>query len=156
MPTRSDGHSKRGFFAIGMEHTKTAANLGTLFRSADLFGAAFIFTVGRRYQRQSSDTMKTPRNMPLFHFTDLNHLYQTLPYDCQLVGIEMLPQARPIEWFVHPVRCVYLLGAEDNGLSKEAVQRSHHLIQLPGRASCNVAVAGSIVMFSRHLQWANK
>ena len=32
----------RGYYAIGIEHTKTAENVGTLWRSADLLGAAFI------------------------------------------------------------------------------------------------------------------
>ena len=43
-----------------------------------------------------------------------------------------------------------LLGAEDHGLSKAALARCQHLVQLPGRASLNVAVAGSIVLYDRH------
>lgn len=139
----------RGFFAIGIENGKTSYNIGTLFRSADLFDAAFIFTVGRRYKRQPSDVLKSWRHMPLFNFTDLNDLYSHLPYGCMLVGVEMKPEAISINSYKHPQRACYLLGAEDNGLSSEAQKRCNQLVVLPGRRSLNVSVAGSIVIFDR-------
>ncbi len=52
--------------------------------------------------------------------------------------------------FKHPERCVYLLGAEDIGLSKDAIDKCHKLVQLPGDYCMNVAVAGSIMMYDRH------
>jgi len=51
----------------------------------------------------------------------------------------------------HPRRCVYLLGAEDHGLSKKAMQQCHHLIKFKSQKSLNVSVAGSIVMYDRNL-----
>ena len=44
---------------------------------------------------------------------------------------------------------MYLLGAEDHGLSKKAIEKSHHLIKFKSELSVNVAVAGSIVMYDR-------
>lgn len=137
------------YFAIGIEHGKTEHNIGTLWRSAQIFGASYIFTIGRRYKRQSSDTLKTWANIPLFHYDNVDELYDNLPYDCQLVGIEILPGTIPLRNFVHPKRVCYLLGAEDHGLTKEAIEKCHHLIQLPGKFCLNVAVAGSIVMYDR-------
>jgi len=144
--------STRGFFAIGIEHGKTPQNIGTLWRSADLLGAQFIFTVGARYHAQSADTMKSWKNIPLFHYLTIDDLVDHLPNDCQLVGVELDPTARPLETFCHPNRCCYLLGAEDHGLTKEALNRSHLLVQLPGRFSMNVASAGTVVMYDRHLK----
>lgn len=43
----------------------------------------------------------------------------------------------------------YLLGAEDNGLTKEAISKCQELVYLPGERSLNVAVAGSIVLYDR-------
>ena len=140
----------RGYFAIGIENTKDAFNVGSLWRTADLFGAAFIFTIGRRYKTQASDTMKSARRVPLFHYADFEDFLGHLSHDAQLVGLELDPRAKPVESFCHPERAVYLLGAEDHGLSKTAIQRCQHLVQLPGRASLNVAVAGSIVLYDRH------
>lgn len=139
----------RGYFGIGIQNTKTEVNTGTLWRSAKLLGASFIFTIGRRYQRQVSDTLKAYRSIPLYNYVDFNSFYSHLPYNCFLIGIELDEKASLLKNFMHPERCVYLLGAEDNGLTKEAISKCHKLIQLPGEFSMNVAVAGSIVMYDR-------
>lgn len=139
-----------GYFAIGIEHTKTETNVGTLLRSAHSFGAAFVFTIGRRYKKQASDTPKTYRHIPLFHFDTVDDLRRHLPYDCQLVGVELTNSSRPLPNYAHPKRACYLLGAEDHGLTKEAIIACHSVVQVPGASMClNVAVAGSIVMYDR-------
>jgi tRNA G18 (ribose-2'-O)-methylase SpoU len=139
----------RGFCAIGIEHGKNVLNVGSLWRSADLLGAAFMFTIGRRYRRQASDTMKSWRSIPLFNFESLADLYAHLPYDTQLVGVELDGRARPLAGFLHPERAVYLLGSEDNGLGHDTLVRCGHIVQLPGRQSMNVSCAGSIVLYDR-------
>jgi tRNA G18 (ribose-2'-O)-methylase SpoU len=139
----------RGYFGIGIEHTKTEQNVGTLWRSAQLMGASFIFTIGRRYKKQASDTSKTWRTVPLYNYDTFNQFYSSMPHDCMLIGVELDERAHPIKTFVHPERCIYLLGAEDNGLTKQAITACHSLIVLPGDHSMNVSVAGSIVMYDR-------
>lgn len=146
----------RGFFAIGILHNRTPANLGTLWRSAQMYDAAFIFTVGARYRRQASDTPKTPRHKPLFHFRDLDDLVEHLPDACPLVGIELHRDAHMLAAYRHPERACYLLGAEDHGLTNEAIERCHELVQIEGPKpqSLNVSVAGSLVMHDRWLRGA--
>lgn len=46
---------KRGYFGIGVFHGKNEQNIGTLWRSANIMGADFIFTIGKRYSRQCTD-----------------------------------------------------------------------------------------------------
>ena len=75
-----------------------------------------------------------------------------MPFDCRLIGVELDQKAIPVTTFVHPERCIYLLGAEDHGLTKEALEKCHHLVQLPGDYCMNVAVAGSIIMYDRTLK----
>lgn len=145
-------NSTRGYFGIGIEHGKCEMNIGTLWRSADLMGAAFIFTVGRRYKRQASDTAHAWRRIPLYNYADLDDLWAHLPFTCRVVGIELTPEAQPLADYLHWERAIYLLGAEDHGLSKEALHRSHDLIRLPGDRSMNVSVAGSIVMYDRSVR----
>jgi tRNA G18 (ribose-2'-O)-methylase SpoU len=139
----------RGFFGIGIERSKTPMNVGTLWRSAGILGAAFIFTVGHRYPKQASDTIKAWRHIPLWTFDTLDDLYEHLPFDCQLVGVEMDDRASTLAEFKHPERACYLLGAEDHGLTRDALDRCHRLVKLPGLYSLNVAVAGSIVLYDR-------
>ena len=56
-----------GFFGIGIVTGKTQANLGTLWRSAFMLGAAYIFTVGSRNAwEKAADTYKAWRRLPAF------------------------------------------------------------------------------------------
>ena len=41
-----EGASDAGFFAVGVYNSKSADNVGTLWRSAFQLGAAYIFTIG--------------------------------------------------------------------------------------------------------------
>jgi tRNA G18 (ribose-2'-O)-methylase SpoU len=139
----------RGYFAIGIERTKTEMNVGTLWRSAHLLGAAYVFTIGRRYSRQASDTTRAWKSIPLFHYGTFDEMYSNMPHDCRLIGVELDPNAKALPSFVHPERCIYLLGAEDHGLTKATLARCHALVQLPGFASMNVSAAGTCVMYDR-------
>lgn len=139
----------KGYFGIGIDHPKHEVNVGTLWRTAQIFGAAFVFTVGRRYKAQASDTIATPHHVPLFHFTTVVDLIEHLPWSAPLVGVELDENATPIERFRHPDRAVYLLGAEDHGLTTDALSRCHYLTQLPGYTCMNVAAAGSILLYDR-------
>jgi len=138
----------RGYFAIGICNGKAAVNQGTLWRSAYQLGAAYVFTVGRRYKKQHSDTTKTWRHVPMFNwekFGDMN-----VPMDCVLVGVET--GGKPLPEFEHPERAIYLLGAEDHGLPKEILSKCKSAVSIPavGLESYNVSVAGSIIMYDRH------
>jgi tRNA G18 (ribose-2'-O)-methylase SpoU len=137
------------FFGIGIQNGKTPENLGVLWRSAQNLGASFIFTIGNRYPKQESETHNAVKAMPYFHYDTFADFYTHLPKGARLVGVEMHETSEPLETFEHPRRCVYLLGAEDHGLSKEAIEKSHFLVQFPSEMSLNVAVAGSIVLYDR-------
>lgn len=140
---------EQGFFGIGIQNGKTPENLGVLWRSAQNLGASFIFTIGNRYAKQACDTHKAIGAMPYFHYENFNDFFNNLPKGAMLVGVELNEKALQLETFEHPKRCVYLLGAEDHGLSKIAVDKSHHLVKFKSELSLNVSVAGSIIMYDR-------
>ena len=139
------------FFGIGILHGKTPENLGVLWRTAQNMGASFIFTIGKRYAHQASDTHNAVKSLPYYHYKDFEDFYSHLPKGVRIVGVEKDERAVNLETFKHPKRCVYLLGAEDHGLSQEALNRSHFLVQFSSIYSLNVAVAGSIVLYDRSL-----
>ena len=141
--------NKRGYFGIGIFHGKTETNIGTLWRSAAILGADFIFTIGRRYKQQCSDTMKAPRHIPLYNYKDYDDFFAHVPYDCPVVAVELSDNSIPLKKYVHPERCIYLLGAEDYGLPKNILNRCRETVQLIGDYCMNVATAGSIVMYDR-------
>ncbi len=140
---------ERGFFEIGVYHPKTEHNIGTLWRSAYQLGASGIFTIGKRYKKQHSDTYKTPRHIPLRHFKTMDNFLAQRPHGVRLVAAEM--PGVPISSFSHPLQAIYLLGAEDHGLPPDVIEKCDCIVALEAvcMPSYNVAVAGSIVMYNR-------
>eukprot|EP01012_Entosiphon_sulcatum_P057575 TRINITY_DN81376_c0_g1_i1.p1 TRINITY_DN81376_c0_g1~~TRINITY_DN81376_c0_g1_i1.p1 ORF type:complete len:340 (-),score=40.58 TRINITY_DN81376_c0_g1_i1:2-1000(-) len=141
-----------GYFGIGIVRGKTEFNHGTLWRSAYQMGAAFTYTIGAKYCKRTdkiADTTFATQRIPAWQFEDFSSFATTLPFGAPLVAIEMGGQ--PLETFRHPLCCVYVLGAEDNGLASSVLEMCHHVVSLPSvrMTSYNVAVAGSIVMYDR-------
>jgi tRNA G18 (ribose-2'-O)-methylase SpoU len=144
---------RRGFYGIGIWQHMHESNVGGLMRSAYAFGASFVFTIGRRYHRTAADTPNTPRQLPLFHFADLDDCRGHLPLACPLVGVEIAHNARPLHLFCHPDCACYLLGRESGGLPEKVLAQCHHIVQIPFTSIClNVSSAASIVLFHRAAQ----
>jgi tRNA G18 (ribose-2'-O)-methylase SpoU len=141
----------RGYFGIGIEAGKTPANVGGLWRSAHAFGAAFIFTVGHRYpdRYQATDTTKADRHVPLYEYADFASLRVSAPRGVRLVGVEQDTHAAELPEYTHPDRAIYLLGAEDWGISAGVLDQLDDLIQIPTQFCLNVATAGSVVLYDR-------
>jgi tRNA G18 (ribose-2'-O)-methylase SpoU len=139
----------RGFFGLVLYRPKTKFNVGSLLRTADVLGASFFVTVGARYERQASDTYRSTKRIPLWHFDDWATFLEMRPTDCPLVAVELDRKATDIRRFHHPERAAYVLGAEDDGLPPSVIGSCNHLVKLLGVASYNVAVAGSIVLYHR-------
>lgn len=139
---------KRGYYAIGIYEPKTETNIGTLWRSAHNMGADYIFTIGKRYQKERGDTTKAWRHLPLYSFTDWQDFITHLPMDVELVFIEQTEEAHNLKNFSHPERAIYILGAEDYGVPVE-LMRGHRKVFIDTPMCLNVAVAGSITMYDR-------
>lgn len=139
----------QGFYGIGMVNNVNGLNIGTLWRTAYILGAAFIFTVDKKYKGQASDVTATWTRIPLYQYDTIEELKNNLPYSTKLVGVELTDDARPLAEYFHPERAVYLLGNEQIGLSEAVLAQCHDIICLPGHYSLNVAVAGSIVAHDR-------
>ena len=137
------------YHAIGVFRGKTHHNIGTLWRSAYILGASYIFTVDGKYKKQSSDVLRTWSRIPLFTYKTFEDLLENIPFDCRLIGVEIDDRAEMLHEFEHPKRAIYLLGAEDSGLPEFVKEKCHFLIKLPGNSSLNVGVTGSIVLHDR-------
>ena len=139
----------RGFFEMGIYNTKSSLNVGTLWRSAYQLGASGIFTIGKRYKRQASDTLKTYRHVPMREYQTFDEFINNRPKGAMLIAVEM--GGVQLSDFHHPQQAIYLLGAEDNGISHNILRQCNHVISIESvrTQSYNVAVAGSIVMYHR-------
>jgi tRNA G18 (ribose-2'-O)-methylase SpoU len=144
----------RGYFAVGAERISKPLNLGNLMRSAHAFGASFVFTVAAHRTIAASpedlakaDTSKAPDHMPYYVWDDIAQM--ALPQGCELVGIELTPDAVDLPSFRHPLRAAYVLGAERGSLTPAMIARCHHIVRIPTQFCINVATAGAIVMYDR-------
>jgi tRNA G18 (ribose-2'-O)-methylase SpoU len=144
----------RGYFGIGIEAAKNSLNVGGLWRSAYNLGAAFIFTIGHRYKREPADVNKAWRHVPLWTFKNLADFKTHIPRECRIVTVENNGKTIPLPRFVHPERAVYLLGAEDYGLSDEARALCKTAVVIPSKYCLNVATTGSIIMYDRLVKGA--
>lgn len=145
-------YESEGFYGIGVMHMEDEQNIGTLWRSAFILGASFIFTVDRKYKKQASDVTSAWSKIPLYHYDSIGDLKKHLPHSTQLVGVELNEDSVEINEFTHPARAIYLLGSESTGLSPQVLEECHAVISLPGSFSLNVSVAGSIVAHHRYSQ----
>lgn len=143
----------KGYFGIGVEGLSKPLNAGNLFRSAQAFGASFLFTVGASYAeragRGGGDTSHAPGKVPLYAFPDAGSM--VLPRGCALVGVELLDEAVDLPSFRHPARAAYILGPERDSLSGPVLERCAHVVRIPTAFCVNVAMAGAIVMYDRAL-----
>lgn len=134
------------WFGIALYEPKIDANLGTILRSAHVFGAAFVATIGARYREVSSDTTKAQRHLPVLYFPDWTAFTETMRH-YPLVGIECRAGAKLHE-FQHPKQSIYVLGGEDRTIPHRCELYAHF-----DTAYCtNVAIAASIVMYARSIQ----
>lgn len=144
-----------GYFEIGVYHPRSSDNIGTLWRTAYQLGAAGIFTIGRPYRQQTSDTQHASYEIPLRNFPTFDMFLANRPVGAQLIGVEM--GGEPLAGYIHPERAVYLLGSEANGLPAMVLQQCNAVVTLEHvrYASYNLAVAGSIVLYHRLVMSAN-
>ncbi len=141
-----------GWTGLGIENFKLANNVGVIFRTATVLGAAdFLFTVGEKYNRPHDDTVESFRQLPIWNFGNFRDLLDRSPLGCEIVGVEMDPRAKALPEFKWPSRAVILLGAEGEGLTREARESCRHLVYIPSnlKVSMNVSSAAAIVMWDR-------
>lgn len=149
----------RGYCGIGIYNCKHEVNLGTLWRSAQSFGADFLYTIGCKYKYQKSDISRASRHIPLFEYNDFDTFYNLIPRGAVLVGVEnnsFHPNRHELVNYEHPQQVVYLLGHEIFGIPTECLRHCHQLVYIPGEVTLNVATAGSLILYDRIAKHARK
>ena len=142
----------RGYFGIGIEGLSKPMNAGSLFRTANAFGASFVFTVNadmKVREAYQADTSRTFKNVPYYDWAALDDMI--LPKGCPLVGVELVDDAVNLPEFRHPKTAAYVLGRERGSLTPEMMARCDHIIKIPTEFCINVAIAGALVMYDRLL-----
>ena len=141
---------ERGYVGIGIYNGKRTYNFGVLVRTARVFGADFVFSVGHRNPGETS-SVRAELSIPVFHFETLELFVASIPANARLVCVELAPGAVDIRTYEHPDRAVYLLGPEDGALPA-SIMRQRDTVLLPGAYPLNIAMAATVVLYDRLLK----
>ncbi len=145
-----DSYIMRGFFGVGVEGITKPYNAGAIFRTANAFGASFVFTVGADYRGKKGkrvDTSATHKSIPFYEFADWQQVI--LPKNTKIVGVELTDDAIELPSFKHPNNAVYILGPERGNLSQETIEMCDHIVKIPTKFCLNVSLAGGIILYDR-------
>jgi tRNA G18 (ribose-2'-O)-methylase SpoU len=141
----ADLDPRRHDFAIAIENWRHDLNIGTVVRTANAFLAREVIIVGRRrWNRRGA--MVTDRYQHIRHVPVPEDLIE-LGY--QIVAIDNLPGAVPLESFALPRNALLLFGQEGTGLSAEARSVASvvcSIAQYGSTRSINAGVAAGIAM----------
>lgn len=146
----ADLHTKRAPFGVAMEHWHGDMNIGGVVRAANAFNAREVHYIGKRqWDRRGA--------VGMHHYTSLTHtptidaFYDRVKDDyAQLIAIDNLDGAAPLEASDLPVNSLFIFGEESVGLSDELLAYADRLLyiqQYGAVRSLNASVAAGITMY---------
>lgn len=137
---------KTGFVGIGTVGGKFNKNLGSIIRSASVFNADFVFSIGGRYS-SSNTAVGHDRHIPIFSFPDFRTFCDCIPQDATLVRADV-DAVSSLSDFEHPDKVIYLMGAEDYGFNEEVKSESVG-VRIETDFCLNQAVTAGIFLYDR-------
>jgi tRNA G18 (ribose-2'-O)-methylase SpoU len=145
----TDLDSHRHSFHVAIENWQHDLNIGSVVRTANAFLAAEVHVVGRRrWNRRGA--MVTDRYQHLRHHESVETFREwAVGADLQLLGVDNLPGAVPLETARLPLACVLVFGQEGPGLSdamRTACQVTLSIAQFGSTRSINAGAAAAIAM----------
>jgi len=145
---RADLDTKRHNFSILISNEFHDFNIGTVIRNANAFLAKEVIIYGRR-KFDKRGTVGTHVYENLKHVKFIDDL--VLPENSVVIGIDNIPESRPLETFEWPASHVVLaFGQEQIGLTEEvkAICKQFVYIKQYGSVrSLNVGCASAIAMY---------
>ena len=132
-----------------LDHLRSPYNVGSIFRSAESFGVGKIFIAPGTADPLHPRSIRTSRNTVEgveWEWRDISSIDEELPvFALELGGKDL--------WdFEFPKKGICILGSEESGVSKEALERADRsfgrfsIRQYGAKGSINVASAASILM----------
>jgi tRNA G18 (ribose-2'-O)-methylase SpoU len=145
----ADLDTRRHEFAVAIENWRHDLNIGTVVRTANAFLAREVIIVGnRRWNRRGA--MVTDRYQHIGHVPSAAELVgYAARAGYEIVGVDNLPGAVPLETFALPRNALLFFGQEGSGLSDAARQVASavcSIAQYGSTRSINAGVAAGIAM----------
>ncbi|WP_261777622.1 MULTISPECIES: RNA methyltransferase [unclassified Rhodococcus (in: high G+C Gram-positive bacteria)] len=145
----ADLDTRRHPMHVAIENFAHDANIGTVVRTANAFGAAAVHIVGRRrWNRRGA--MVTDRYQHIEHHADVGGL---MAYAAEagltVVAVDNVPGSVPLETAVLPRNALLLFGQEGPGVTdgaRAAASMTVSIAQFGSTRSINAGVAAGITM----------
>ncbi len=147
-------------FLLMLDSVQDPQNLGTLLRTAEAVGVHGVILAERRAAGVTPAVVKASAgavaHLAIAQVTNLSRTIQELKGEnIWVIGMENRPDAQDLRRTDFKLPLVLVLGSEGAGLSRLVREKCDFLVRLPmwGQVdSLNVAVAGSIVLYTAKLQ----
>ena len=147
-----------------LHNVRSAHNVGSILRTADAAGVSRVFLTGYtplpvdRFGRARKEIAKTALGaetlVPWTHSKTLRAAVQRLKQESiAVVAVEQAPDALDYREYKLAGPTCFVFGNELRGLSREALQHSDRIIEIPmegSKESLNVSVAVGVILFSIH------
>jgi tRNA G18 (ribose-2'-O)-methylase SpoU len=145
----ADLDRRRHPFEVAIENFGHDHNIGTVVRTANAFGAAYVHIIGRRrWNRRGA--MVTDRYQHLHHHADVAELASyAAGRGLTIVAVDNIPGSVPVETAAIPRDSLLLFGSESEGLTaaaKAAAATTVSIAQFGSTRSINAGVAAGIAM----------
>lgn len=137
-----------GFACVGLFRPKTGENVGAVMRAAHCYRVAQVNIEGARKNalQHCTNTPMAHRHTPTFIVGDV---LDYVPFDTQIVAVDLIDGAVDLPSFQHPKRAMYLFGPEDGSLGRRHAERAQHVVYVPTRNCMNLAATVNVVLYDR-------
>ena len=147
---RPSGIATRGYVCVALEKPTDPVNVGHTLRAAMCFGVQMVIIAGAapgiHVSRLQTDPQRAWRHIPT---VQVDSVFDSLPYDCAPVGVELTDDAVDLVHFAHPERACYIFGPESGSVSEDTLARCEHVVKIPTALSLNLAATVNVVLYDR-------
>lgn len=135
--------------SIGLTNPKSPVNVGLVMRASGCFGVDAVFYTGERYDRAApfnTDTQNASLSIPL---TWVQSLPGDLADSTQVVCVELVEGAIPLNEYQHPDKALYIFGPEDGSIHQTVIDQADAVVFIPTNGSLNLAAAVNVLLYDR-------
>lgn len=155
MNSKNTNHESRSTKILIADNVRSLHNIGSLFRSCDVFGMDALYLCGTSGTPPRKEISKTAlggeERIPWKYFEKTSDaLSHAKKEGCTLLGLELSEQSIPISTYTSPKSWALVVGHEILGVSPEVMKQCDVLLQIPilgKKESLNVSVAAGIGLY---------
>jgi 23S rRNA (guanosine2251-2'-O)-methyltransferase len=143
-------------YGVALDNIRSAFNVGSIFRTTDGAGLAFLIlgghTPGKENLQVKKTSMKTTDWIPGIHAAALkDSLTEYRQKGYPIIGIETTENAKPYHLFQWPEKAIIVFGNEEYGISNEVLLLCDEFVHIPMfgfKNSINIANAYAVIAFN--------